>query len=159
MEKLNKQQEIKNSPNFYQQTSFLTIAKELLKLIKEDKVKKLIFLSAYDKRKFPNGDPRKLEIFKETFGNFSFCSLQLVGFGGENQGANKADWIKENAADFDVVIDDNPNICKKIAKTIPSIIVCAPHYLAVENQHHKEVLLIKTNVSDLDKESFETDNY
>lgn len=126
---------------------------------KEDKVKKLIFLSAYDKRKFPNGDPRKIEIFKETFGKFSFCSLQLIGFGSENQGIDKADWIKENATDFDVVIDDNPNICKKIMKTIPSIVVCAPHYLAVENQHHKEVLLIKTAVSDLDKKNFETDNY
>ena len=159
LEKLNKQQEIKNSPDFYQQTPFLTIAKELLKLIKEAKLEKLIFLSAYDKRKFPNEDSRKHQIFKETFGKFPFCSLQLIGFGSESQGANKADWIKKNTANFTVAIDDNPNICKNIAATVPSIIACAPHYLAVENQHHKEVLLIKTNVGDLDKGNFETDNY
>ncbi|CAJ0918291.1 21731_t:CDS:2 [Entrophospora sp. SA101] len=64
---LRKQSEIKNSPNFYQQAPFLTIAEDLLKLIKEGKVELLIFLSAYDKRKFPNGDPRKKEIFAETF--------------------------------------------------------------------------------------------
>jgi hypothetical protein len=46
----------------------LTIAEDLLKLIKEDKVEQLIFLSAYDKRKFSKGDLRKEEIFKETFG-------------------------------------------------------------------------------------------
>jgi hypothetical protein len=82
---------IKNEPNFYQQAPFLTIAKELLKLIKENKVEKLIFLSAYDKRKFPNGDPRKIEIFKQTFGNFSVCSLQLIGFESEGKGQSKAD--------------------------------------------------------------------
>src|SRR5947209_4290726 len=54
-----KQIEIKNSPNFYQSAPFLTIAEDLLKLIKEDKVERLIFLSAYDKRIFPNGDERK----------------------------------------------------------------------------------------------------
>jgi len=59
--------EIKNSPDFYQQAPFLTIAEDLLKLIKEGKVSKLIFLSAYDKRKFPNNDERKYEVFRETF--------------------------------------------------------------------------------------------
>jgi hypothetical protein len=84
----------------------------------------------------------------------------LIGFDSEGKGANKADWIKENAADFDIVIDDNPNICKSIvessnaSQSIPNIIVCAPHYLAVENQHHKKVLLIKTSISDLKKEDF-----
>ncbi|CAI2161738.1 1306_t:CDS:2 [Funneliformis geosporum] len=114
------QQSIKNSPNFYQQTPFLTIAKELLKLLKENKVEKLIFLSAYDKRKFPNEDPRKKQIFKDSF---------------------------EKAADFDMVIDDNPHICEKVAKNIPQIMVFSPHYPAVENQHYQKVLLIKTSVS------------
>jgi len=82
---------IKNEPNFYQQTPFLTIAKELLKMIKENKVEKLIFLSAYDKRKFPHGDPRKHQIFKQTFGNFSSCSLQLIGFESEGHGQSKSD--------------------------------------------------------------------
>jgi len=54
-----KQQQIKNSPTFYHQAPFLTIAEDLLRLIKEDRVEKLIFLSAYDKREFPNEDLRK----------------------------------------------------------------------------------------------------
>lgn len=152
---------IKNSPNFYQQAPFLTIAKELLKLVKEDKVERLIFLSAYDKRKFPNGDPRKKEIFKETFGRLERikCSLELIGFDNEKKGANKADWIKKNAFDFDIVIDDNPNICKSVVEANLNIIVCAPHYPAVENQHHEKVLLVKASVSDLKKENFRTGSY
>jgi hypothetical protein len=60
-------------------------------LIKVDKIEQLIFLSAYDKRKFPQLDPRKLEIFNQTFGKYPFCSLRLIGFDSDSQGANKAD--------------------------------------------------------------------
>src|SRR5436305_12025083 len=90
---LEKQQEIKNSPNFYQEAPFLTIAEDLVKLLKGGKIDKLIFLSAYDKRKFPNGDERKRKIFKDTFGtDFSItCSLQLIGFDSEEKGQSKAD--------------------------------------------------------------------
>ncbi|WP_147411595.1 hypothetical protein [endosymbiont GvMRE of Glomus versiforme] len=153
-EKLNQQQTIKNSLDFYQKAPFLTIAKELLKLIKEDKVEQVIFLSAYDKRKFPDGDPRKKQIFNETFGKFPNCALELIGFDNEEKGRTKADWIKENTADFDLVIDDNPNICRSVVENIPNITVCSPHYPAAENQHHDKVLLIKTSVSDLKKNDF-----
>jgi len=151
---IEKQKAIKNSPDLYKNQPFLTIAKELLKLIKENKVEQLIFLSAYDKRKFPNEDPRKQKIVKETFGKFANCSLQLIGFTSEIQGANKADWIKANASDFDIMIDDNPYICQSIAENIPNINVITPYYPAVAEQHHKKVLLVKTSVSDLKKESF-----
>ncbi|CAG8542182.1 36828_t:CDS:10 [Gigaspora margarita] len=97
------QQAIKNSPNFYQQAPFLTIAEDLLKLIKEDKIEQIIFLSAYDKRKFPNGDERKLDIFHQTFGKIK---------------------------------------------------VIAPYYPAIENQHDKEVVLVKNEVSELKMEDF-----
>jgi hypothetical protein len=116
-EVLEKQQAAKNSPNFYQEAPFLTIAEDLLKLIKEGKVKNVIFLSAYDKRKFPNGDPRKYEVFHETFAKFAefhkieydgksyeglhglaffdtkleLVELQLVGFDSETQGQGKDD--------------------------------------------------------------------
>ncbi|MCE8158891.1 MAG: hypothetical protein I3270_00160 [Candidatus Moeniiplasma glomeromycotorum] len=151
----NYQQAIKNSPEFYQQAPFLTIAKELLKLIREDKTKKIIFLSAYDKRKFPHGDPRKKQIFKETFGRFAGCELELIGFESEQQGASKADWIKKNAFDFDLVIDDNPNICKKITEEIPQVVVCAPYYPSVKVKHTEKVLLVKTSVADLQKEDYQ----
>jgi len=42
---------------------FLTIAEDLLRLIKEDKVEKLIFLST--------SDDRKIEVFKKTFDKFA----------------------------------------------------------------------------------------
>ncbi|CAG8480974.1 7187_t:CDS:2 [Cetraspora pellucida] len=81
---------IKNEPDFYEYSPFLTLAKELLKLVKENKVE-VIFLSAYDKRVFLDGDPRKKKIFKETFGRFSNCSLNLLGFDSEGQGQTKGE--------------------------------------------------------------------
>jgi hypothetical protein len=58
-------------------------------LIKAGKVEQLIFLSAYDKRVFANGDPRKKEIFAKTFGKVPTCSLSLVGFNSEKTGKTK----------------------------------------------------------------------
>ena len=138
---LKAQQEIKTSPNLYQNQPFLTIAEDLLKLIKEDKIETVIFLSAYDKRKFPNGDPRKVLIVENTFANtgclesiptnsfhqiddlwswkrktFSI-QLQLIGFDSETQGQSKVDWIKKNASDFDIFIDDNSLICKSVVES------------------------------------------
>ncbi|CAG8828081.1 27103_t:CDS:1, partial [Racocetra persica] len=81
---------IKNEPDFYENSPFLTLAKELLKLVKENKVE-VVFLSAYDKRVFSDGDPRKKKIFKETFGRFSNCSLNLLGFESEGQGQTKGE--------------------------------------------------------------------
>jgi hypothetical protein len=176
-----------NPDDFYQQAPFLTIAEDLLKLIKEDKIEKLIFLSA--------GDDRKYEIFRETFYKFNDISslddkiiLRLLSEEIKiNPGARtKCDWIKYNAEDFDVFIDDNPFICKSVIESNNhflvkpckdcmkkymrkchgetsyscgncskmNITVCSPNYPAVENQHHKEVLLVKNEVSDLKKEDF-----
>jgi hypothetical protein len=184
--------EIKNSPNFYQQAPFLTIAEDLLKLIKEDKVEKLIFLSAYDKRKFPDGDDRKYSIFYSTFGWWkkmkkpepTNAEIELIPFESETQGQTKADWIKQNASDFDIFIDDNPNICKSVIEEVNAkclnclakesghsssgvcfcdeipkekrinLTVLAPHYPATANQHDERVLLVKNEVSELKKEDF-----
>src|SRR3954454_16630354 len=81
---------IKSESDFYEHSPFLTLAKELLKLVKENKVE-VIFLSAYDKRAFSDGDPRKKKIFSETFGKFSNCSLNLLGFDSEGQGQTKGE--------------------------------------------------------------------
>ncbi|CAG8581120.1 5075_t:CDS:2 [Ambispora gerdemannii] len=110
---------IKNESDFYENAPFLTLAKELLKLVKENKVE-VIFLSAYDKRAFLDGDPRKKKIFRETF---------------------------ENAPDCEVVIDDNPNILKSVIENNDKIIVIAPFYSTIK--HHQKVLLIKTSLSSL----------
>ncbi|CAI2172220.1 8033_t:CDS:2, partial [Funneliformis geosporum] len=198
-ESIERQIEIKNSLDFYQQAPFLTIAKDLLKLIKEDKIERLIFLTAYDERKFPNGDKRKIEIFHNTFAEFAklhkiecdtkpyegihgaelsnvkikLIELQLIPFDSETQQGTK------NASDFDIFIDDNPNICESLIEAMEeerlewkdhadecygcsdchdpetmNITIIAPYYPAVENQHHKEVTLVKNEVSDLKKEDF-----
>lgn len=73
-ERMDRQIEIKNSPNFYQEAPFLTIADDLLKLIKEDKVENLMFLSSCkffsDRDKYDDEIEykRKYEIFEQTFG-------------------------------------------------------------------------------------------
>jgi len=148
-----KVEEIKNEPDFYEKTFFLTIAKELLMLIKENKIEKIIFLSAYDKRAFRDGDPRKKKIFSETFGKFSNCSLNLIGFDSEGKGQNKSEWIKENQSNCDIVIDDNPNILTNVLKENPKITALAPYY-SPTIKHHQSVLLIKTSLSNLKKEDF-----
>ena len=142
---------IKNEPDFYDHSPFLTIAKELLKLVKENKVE-VIFLSAYDKRAFSNGDLRKKKIFSETFGKFPNCSLNLVGFDSEGHGQSKSEWIKENVPNCDVVIDDNPNILVNVLKDNDQITALSPFYPNIK--HHNKVLLVKTSLSDLKKEDF-----
>ncbi|CAG8437532.1 6961_t:CDS:2 [Ambispora leptoticha] len=114
---------------------FLTIAEDLLKLIKEDKVEKLIFLSAYDKRKFPNGDERKAQIFKQTFVEVKnmykiSCYLRPIPF--------------EN---------DNPYICRDVLRSLggvsipfSEIKVLTPHYPTIESQHDERILLVKQEV-------------
>jgi len=81
---------IKNELDFYEHSPFLTLAKELLKLVKENKAE-VIFLSAYTQRVFANGDSRKKKIFAETFGKFPNCSLNLVGFNSEKAGKTKSE--------------------------------------------------------------------
>jgi hypothetical protein len=88
--KLPEQISKKNDPDFYNSAPFLSLAKELLMLIKEKKAE-VIFLSAYDKRVFSNGDPRKKKIFSETFGKISVCALNLVGFSSEKTGKTKSE--------------------------------------------------------------------
>src|SRR3954471_5249611 len=67
-----------NPDDFYQQAPFLTIAEDLLKLIKEDKIKKLVFLST--------GDERKYEVFRETFGKPEIAHKVIYGEGRGKQG-------------------------------------------------------------------------
>jgi hypothetical protein len=148
-----KVEKIKNENDFYEKSPFLTIAKELLMLIKEGKVEQVIFLSAYNKKDFPEGDPRKKKIFSETFGKFLNCSLNLIGFESEGKGQSKSQWIKENAPNFDIVIDDNPNILTNVLKENKKITALAPYY-SPNIKHHQNVLLVKTSLSNLKKEDF-----
>jgi hypothetical protein len=96
-----KQQTIKNSPNFYHQAPFLTIAEDLLKLIREDKVEKLIFL-IYCKVLSMEGehsenvitDDRIELVFKETFAKLPDCSLRKIRFVEDNGGGMEFQYKK-----------------------------------------------------------------
>ncbi|CAG8549473.1 4750_t:CDS:2, partial [Racocetra fulgida] len=130
--------EIKNDPDFYERTPFLTLAEDLLKLVKENKAE-IIFLSAYDQKVFTDGDPRKKKIFAETFGRLPSCSLHLVGFEfskGKNN-PTKSQWVSENHPDCHIMIDDNPNILKLAAEKLPHLILCAPYYHSTIKHHSK----------------------
>ena len=125
-------------------------------LVKENKVE-VIFLSAYDKRVFLDGDPRKKKIFSETFGKFPNCSLNLVGFDSEGKGVSKSEWVKKNVPDCDVVIDDNPNILTNVLKNNDKMIVISPYYPTIK--HHKKVLLVKISISNLNKNDFKNKRF
>jgi hypothetical protein len=172
---VNNEWELKCPSDFYQQTSFLTIAEDLVKLIKEDKVEKLIFLTA-------NSGESKFKIFEETFLVLASkyridISLRIMSEERKKKPypQNKTEWVKQNASDFDVFIDDNPNICRSVAKIKEKELagcancdgidcpvcgserprVVAPHYPAIEKQHDESVLLVRQEVSNLSKKDFE----
>ncbi|CAG8449430.1 17226_t:CDS:10 [Racocetra fulgida] len=150
---LEDQQIYKNSPHFYQEAPFLTIAEDLLRLIKEDKVEKLIFLSAYDKRKFPDGDDRKYSIFYSTFEPTN-AEIELIPFESETQDDNPnicKDVAKVTEELMDQIISDSvlaneskDSIIAKLEKQHLKLITIAPYYPAIE--HHPEVVLVKNEV-------------
>lgn len=162
---LEKQIQIKNSQVFYQEAPFLTIAEDLLKLIKEDKVEQIIFLVYCEVLSENEIDNRIELIFKKTFGKFPNCSLQKIRYiveDGDNGGVElqyqKSVWIEKFASDFDLVIDDNPIICGNIVHMADiwkkGVVVIAPYYPALTEQHSQLVLLVKQEVSDLEKGDF-----
>src|ERR1043165_6977869 len=65
-----------------------------------------------------HGEKKKVEdVFKEAKEKSGLTKIKLdnlIGFENETQGQTKADWIKLNAFDFDIFIDDNPEICKEV---------------------------------------------
>jgi len=48
--------------------------------LKEDLIEKLVFLTACDKKIFCDGDPRKEEVFKESFGHFPQAQLNFLPY-------------------------------------------------------------------------------
>nr|CAG8570150.1 2920_t:CDS:2 [Entrophospora candida] len=63
------QDNIREQDNIYDQVPFTVAAEELLKAIKENLVKELVFLTHYNRRRFPGGDKRKEKKMKDTFGS------------------------------------------------------------------------------------------
>ncbi|CAI2172562.1 17523_t:CDS:10 [Funneliformis geosporum] len=142
-----------NPSDIYHRMPFLTIAEGLLRLLKEDKIEKLIFLST--------SDDRKIEVFEETFRKLAKPTGNFMAY----------------VPDFDIFIDDDPKNCRDVLNEFISFGLCracrkdkkkncvkcpsettavlAPYYPILERKHDKRVLFIKNEVSNLKKEDFD----
>lgn len=71
-------QTIKGDPNFYDTGPFLSFAKDLLMLVKEEGlISELVIVSSYREEAYSiEGEPKK-EVFKKTFAKFPQCKLDL----------------------------------------------------------------------------------
>ncbi|CFW92772.1 Putative Esterase/lipase [endosymbiont DhMRE of Dentiscutata heterogama] len=152
-EKKSKYEELIKRSDFYKDASFLSPAKELLTSLQAETIESLIFLTACDKSSFSDSDPRKIEIFKKTFGNFSSTQLNFIPF-TIGSIPPKWQWIKENCPDFDIFIDDNPHIVSRTMETFPlNKIYALPDYnynKVVEDN----VCLLTAEIASLTEESF-----
>jgi len=108
------QDNIREQDDIYDQVPFTVAAEELLRAVKENFVKELVFLTHYNRRRFPGGDKRKQKKIEDTFGSLSEAKTVIHLDTASNP---KPKWIKENQPDFDIFIDDNPSIISESIKT------------------------------------------
>lgn len=118
---------IKADPNFYLENPFFSIAEQLKYCLEENLISELIIVSSYREEAYEiEGEPKK-KIFEKTFAKFPQCKLDLCGVKrdvkqkeltmGQFPGKRiTARWkvLKEKYPDFDIFIDDNPNIMKEV---------------------------------------------
>ncbi|KLL04767.1 MAG: hypothetical protein MRERV_12c030 [Mycoplasmataceae bacterium RV_VA103A] len=148
-----KYEKLKKDPDFYKKSPFLSPTKELLNSIEDELISELIFLTASDKNIFPNGDQRKLEVFKDTFGHFSRAQLIFVPYISGFTPV-KGEWIKDNHPDFDIFIDDRPDIVSEVSKLfLPNKIYALPDY-GYNKIEGENICHLVTNISFLKKEGF-----
>ena len=148
---------IRNNSDAYVKQPFLSPAKELLLALKDELIEKLIFLSAYNHDNMPCGDQRKINKFQVTFENFPQCKFELFPFSPQKE-SNFFKWqsIQQHNSDFDLFIDDNPNIIKSAQENLPSDKLFAlPDYYE-HNEHVKgfNVYHFKVGLSTLQDEDF-----
>jgi hypothetical protein len=118
---------IKADPNFYDDNPFLFIAGDLFFCLKEGLISELIIISSYREEAYKvEGEPKR-KVFEKHFAKFPQCKLELTpvkrdvkvkeGTMGKFPGKRiSARWkvLKEKFPNFDVFIDDNPNIMKEV---------------------------------------------
>ena len=131
-------------PTYYEEAPFLGIAESLLKLLEEDFISSIIFVtSSTDVHK------RKLNKFTKSFGKFPNATFQLL-----HPGFPKRDEINKNNSDFDVYIDDSPADVSKVKETFPDRIYVMPNYRHLRNLQQKDVWLSQNDPVSLKNEDF-----
>lgn len=148
---------IKEKDDFYKQAPFISTADDLLLSVKERLISELIFLSYFNKRRFPNGDLRKEEKFRNTFGKLSQqakLDMKLIS------SSNKPQWIKENHPDFDIFVDDLPATISESVRAFPDKIFVMPEQelnfgTKCERIENNNVYHLQVKVSSLKDENFE----
>jgi hypothetical protein len=118
---------ILNDENYYEEAPFLTIAKNLSKACNEGLISELVFISTTA----GVGNGRKRTVCKKYFTDAYIC-LRPQGH-HTNTGELRWKWAKNNHPDFDVFIDDHPNIIKDFkANFSDDKILVMPDYPIVE---------------------------
>src|SRR6266540_4823796 len=110
----------KSKGDIYDKSPWLSIAEDLLKVLKEDLVDYFIITGNYKKGRHDEfsideplgGDLRKIRKFRKSFAKFPNTNLKVnapLYVDQEKVQLSRPEWIKNNYPDFDIFIDDNPN--------------------------------------------------
>ena len=117
-----------------EESNFMTVAKDLLDLLKEgDIIKEMYFISSFHvgkegKDTSLRSNPAKKAQFENTFGRFSGCSFPEVYFSAKDLPGVKArnsvdcklNFLKDTHPDFDICIDDSASLVQVLSENFPS---------------------------------------
>lgn len=125
-------------------------------------IEKLFVISSYRKgRGKGQGVTRKRSKFKLSFAHFSECELELTEVGKDERGKYvpyRWQRMNEIMPDWDIFIDDNPNIVNETIKNVPdpdkNKICVLPDYKNCRGVKGDNVYHVKTTISDLKDEDF-----
>lgn len=161
--------------DFYYKAPFLTTVDNLLETLKEGLIEELIIMSSYRKGmgsnrggwKFINRSAEvavneKTGVYLRTFAKFPQAKLSLTG-ATRNKNGNffpyRWEVIRDNYADFDIFIDDNPNIMKEALKNhLPNQrnkTYAMPNYLCNRDIKNANCYLFPVDISGLTVQDFE----
>lgn len=138
---------------------FLNIAEDLLKALKEGLISKLVIISSYRKgRGKGQGVTRKKKVFAKTWSKFPQCELELTEGSSDNWGrVSPLRWevLRNKYPDFDIAIDDNPQIIKEYVDNLPKDKIYAINdYACNKIVNEDNVYHIPTTVSDITEKDF-----
>lgn len=133
--------------DFYNKSPMLSSAEELLQACKEGLIEELVLISCYRKSKNQDEEvykrvlsgvtainksaeetvKEKVAKIKKTFGKFPQTKIEMTGMIRPDQGDTKSPtfkpyrWevLRDKFPNFDIFIDDNPNIIKECLENLP----------------------------------------
>jgi histidine triad (HIT) family protein len=150
--------------DFYDKTFFISIAEDLVKALKEGLIKKLVIITQYTGEK-DDFVRNKESVFERTFKKFpqvevSCTSVERIS--DPKKGMNeyklfkpyRHEVIAEKWPDFDILVDDNPEILRECQAVFSSDkVYAAPNYKSLEKVPN--CTFVTTKVSDLKISDFE----